>query len=115
MNSTDLKIVITGFGGVTGAGDETDFRTSWLAGESSVVAFEGRKHEGLPPGFGAPARFVHKDLRGLPGGKGLRPGTMTAHTFRLMDPVSQRMMGVRADMTPQVARIAGHHAPPAHP
>jgi ATP phosphoribosyltransferase regulatory subunit len=27
-------------------------------------------------------------------------------TFRLMDPVSQRMMGVRADFTPQVARIA---------
>ncbi|WP_420549143.1 ATP phosphoribosyltransferase regulatory subunit [Curvivirga sp.] len=32
---------------------------------------------------------------------------MASHTFRLMDPVSQRMMGVRADMTPQVARIAG--------
>jgi ATP phosphoribosyltransferase regulatory subunit len=28
-------------------------------------------------------------------------------TFRLMDPISQRMMGLRADMTPQVARIAG--------
>src|ERR1700684_354318 len=27
-------------------------------------------------------------------------------TFRLMDPESQRMMGVRADTTPQVARIA---------
>jgi ATP phosphoribosyltransferase regulatory subunit len=27
-------------------------------------------------------------------------------TFRLMDPVSQRMMGVRADMTLQIARIA---------
>lgn len=27
-------------------------------------------------------------------------------TFRLMDPVSQRMMGVRADMTTQIARIA---------
>ena len=27
-------------------------------------------------------------------------------TFRLMDPVSQRMMGVRADMTQQIARIA---------
>src|SRR5262249_12324934 len=27
-------------------------------------------------------------------------------TFRLMDPVSQRMMGVRPDMTVQVARIA---------
>lgn len=31
---------------------------------------------------------------------------MMADTFRLMDPVSQRMMGVRADMTLQVARIA---------
>ena len=31
---------------------------------------------------------------------------MASHTFRLMDPVSQRMMGVRADMTPQVGRIA---------
>ena len=27
-------------------------------------------------------------------------------TFRLMDPVSQRMMGLRADITPQVARLA---------
>lgn len=35
------------------------------------------------------------------------PGAGTApHTFRLMDPVSQRMMGVRADITVQVARIA---------
>jgi ATP phosphoribosyltransferase regulatory subunit len=31
---------------------------------------------------------------------------MDTQTFRLMDPISQRMMGVRADMTPQVARIA---------
>ena len=31
---------------------------------------------------------------------------MAKETFRLMDPVSQRMVGVRADMTPQVARIA---------
>ncbi|MCR9219137.1 MAG: ATP phosphoribosyltransferase regulatory subunit [Alphaproteobacteria bacterium] len=35
------------------------------------------------------------------------PGAaVAAQTFRLMDPVSQRMMGVRADMTVQVARIA---------
>ena len=27
-------------------------------------------------------------------------------TFRIMDPVSQRMMGLRADITPQIARIA---------
>lgn len=31
---------------------------------------------------------------------------VSSDTFRLMDPVSQRMMGVRADMTTQVARIA---------
>lgn len=31
---------------------------------------------------------------------------MAQETFRLMDPVSQRMIGLRADMTPQVARIA---------
>ncbi|HYB10623.1 MAG TPA: ATP phosphoribosyltransferase regulatory subunit [Alphaproteobacteria bacterium] len=35
------------------------------------------------------------------------PGAaMAADTFRMMDPVSQRMMGVRADMTPQIARLA---------
>ena len=35
------------------------------------------------------------------------PGAaMAPETFRLMDPMSQRMIGVRADMTPQVARIA---------
>jgi ATP phosphoribosyltransferase regulatory subunit len=35
------------------------------------------------------------------------PGAALApQTFRLMDPVSQRMMGVRPDMTVQVARIA---------
>ncbi len=35
------------------------------------------------------------------------PGAaMAQDTFRLMDPVSQRMIGLRADMTPQVARIA---------
>ncbi|EDP64737.1 ATP phosphoribosyltransferase involved in histidine biosynthesis [alpha proteobacterium BAL199] len=35
------------------------------------------------------------------------PGAATSdRVFRLMDPMSQRMMGVRADMTVQVARIA---------
>ncbi len=32
--------------------------------------------------------------------------SMAAQTFRVMDPLSQRMMGVRADMTIQVGRIA---------
>lgn len=31
---------------------------------------------------------------------------LKSHCFRLMDPVSQRMMGVRPDITPQIARIA---------
>jgi ATP phosphoribosyltransferase regulatory subunit len=31
---------------------------------------------------------------------------MATQTFRLMDPISQRMMGIRADMTPQISRIA---------
>ena len=31
---------------------------------------------------------------------------MASDTFRMMDPASHRMIGVRADMTPQVARIA---------
>ncbi len=35
------------------------------------------------------------------------PGqAVSSQTFRLMDPVSQRMMGLRADITPQIARIA---------
>ncbi|MCW8084817.1 ATP phosphoribosyltransferase regulatory subunit [Sabulicella glaciei] len=41
--------------------------------------------------------------------EGLLAGSGAAvaeQTFRLMDPVSQRMMGLRADMTPQVARLA---------
>ena len=39
---------------------------------------------------------------------------MASDTFRMMDPVSHRMVGVRADMTPQIARIAATrlaHAP----
>ena len=38
-----------------------------------------------------------------PGGSG---AAVAEQTFRLMDPDSQRMMGLRADTTPQVARIA---------
>lgn len=41
-------------------------------------------------------------------------GAIAAQTFRVMDPLAQRMMGVRPDMTPQIARIATtrlNHAP----
>jgi ATP phosphoribosyltransferase regulatory subunit len=40
---------------------------------------------------------------GLLSGAGV---AVASDTFRLMDPVSQRMMGLRADITPQIARIA---------
>ena len=45
------------------------------------------------------------------------PGAaMTENTFRLMDPLSQRMMGLRADTTVQIARMAAtrlsHHPRP---
>ena len=33
-------------------------------------------------------------------------GAVGNQTFRLMDPISQRMMGIRADITPQISRIA---------
>lgn len=35
-----------------------------------------------------------------------RGASLSAQTFRVMDPISQSMMGVRADMTMQIARIA---------
>jgi len=38
---------------------------------------------------------------------------VAGETFRLMDPVSQRMIGLRADMTPQVLRIAACRLPAA--
>ncbi|MCB1747775.1 MAG: ATP phosphoribosyltransferase regulatory subunit [Gammaproteobacteria bacterium] len=36
-------------------------------------------------------------------------------TFKLIDQVTGRMMGVRADITPQVARIDAHRLPADHP
>lgn len=40
----------------------------------------------------------------------LAPGPgerLSGETFRLMDPVTHRMLGLRSDITPQIARIAG--------
>ncbi len=72
------------------------------------AAFEAAVVERLMARFGAQGygrvkppllEFEENLLRG--------PGSaMASQTFRLMDPISQRMMGLRADMTPQVARIA---------
>jgi 3-oxoacyl-(acyl-carrier-protein) synthase len=87
----DVQVVITAFGAVSGAGDELALRELWLAGGSSVRPFEGRKHEGLPPGYGAAVDFGQKQLRHLPGGRGLRPGTMTANTFLAVGAVGRAL------------------------
>lgn len=77
----------------------------------------------LPPGAEQEAAAISGLMRAFAaqGYERIRPplvefeDSLTAHgvgkalsrqTFRMMDPVSQRMMGVRADMTPQIARIA---------
>jgi 3-oxoacyl-[acyl-carrier-protein] synthase II len=80
MSGSIDGIVITGLGAVTGCGDDEAFRAAWLAGASAVRAFD-KDAEGLPPGFGAQAAYSHSDVRKLPGGRGLRPGTMTEYTF----------------------------------
>ncbi len=68
---------------------------AWLA-EALVEAFALHGYERVTPPL---LEFEE----GLLAGSG---AAVAEQTFRLMDPVSQRMMGLRADMTPQVARIA---------
>jgi ATP phosphoribosyltransferase regulatory subunit len=79
-------------------------------------------HDILPPAAGFEAEMV-ESLMGAFAAEGyerVKPplvefedsllagsgAAMSRHTFRMMDPVSQRMMGVRPDMTIQIARIA---------
>ena len=64
--------------------------------DTLLSAFAGHGYQRVKPPL---IEFEEGLLSGL-------GAAMTAQTFRLMDPVSRRMMGVRADMTPQVARIA---------
>src|SRR3546814_3943443 len=79
--------------------------------------------DGLPPDAAHEAEVVNRLLAGFAarGYERVEPplvefedslldgagDAISLATFRLMDPVSQRMMGVRADITPPVARIAG--------
>ncbi|MBT5193665.1 MAG: ATP phosphoribosyltransferase regulatory subunit [Rhodospirillaceae bacterium] len=64
--------------------------------EQLVAQFESHGYERVKPPL---IEFEESLLSG--------PGAGVArHMFRLMDPISQRMMGLRADMTTQVARIA---------
>jgi ATP phosphoribosyltransferase regulatory subunit len=62
-----------------------------------LACFQSQGYEQVKP----PMLEFEESLLSGPG------AALAAQTFRLMDPVSQRMMGLRADMTPQVARLAG--------
>ena len=64
--------------------------------ERLIACFTGHGYERVKPPL---LEFEETLLSGA-------GAALTPRTFRLMDPVSQRMMGLRADMTPQVARIA---------
>ena len=64
--------------------------------EGLMAAFAARGYERVKPPL---IEFEENLISGS--------GAATAaQTFRLVDPVSQRMLGVRADMTLQIARIA---------
>ncbi|RMD60898.1 MAG: ATP phosphoribosyltransferase regulatory subunit [Alphaproteobacteria bacterium] len=64
--------------------------------ERLVACFAARGYERVKPPL---LEFEDTLLRGA-------GADVAQQTFRLMDPVSQRMLGLRADITPQVARIA---------
>ncbi|WP_043337406.1 ATP phosphoribosyltransferase regulatory subunit [Belnapia moabensis] len=64
--------------------------------ETLMAAFAGHGYERVKPPL---LEFEDSLLAGS-------GAAVAEQTFRLMDPVSQRMMGLRADTTPQVARIA---------
>ena len=64
--------------------------------ETLMAAFAGHGYERVKPPL---VEFEESLLSGS-------GAAMAKQTFRLMDPLSQRMMAVRADMTPQIARIA---------
>jgi 3-oxoacyl-(acyl-carrier-protein) synthase len=98
------ELFVTSAGAVTGLGDEVAFLDGLFAGRTAVSPFVG-SHEDLPPGYGAPVAFGHKDLRGLPGGRGLRPGTLTAHSFLAVCAVGRALAGAGMD-EPQDAEPA---------
>ena len=73
-----------------------DAQTEAAAVEAMMDSFAAHGYERIKPPL-----IEFED--GLLAGSG---AGMADQTFRVMDPDTHRMMGVRADMTPQVARIA---------
>lgn len=97
--------------------------TAHPAGEAGQRALLPNGLRDVLPPEAAQESLAIKTLLGCFGGYGYQPvkpplvefeasllegasPKMSTRIFRIMDPVSQRMMGVRADMTMQVARVA---------
>lgn len=80
----------------------TDAETEAAALQTLMRTFAGFGYRRVKPPL---VEFEETLLQGL--GQGL-----SRQTFRMMDPVSRRMMGVRADITPQIARLAGSRFEP---
>jgi len=93
-----------------------------MTGETSQALLPAGLTDVLPPEAGHSAEVVNRLLScfAAHGYERVKPpfiefedqllhgsaAALARETFRLMDPVSQRMMGLRADITMQVARIA---------
>ncbi len=73
-----------------------DAETEALSVEALMAVFAGHGYERVKPPL---LEFEDSLLSGA-------GAAVAEQTFRLMDPATHRMMGLRPDMTPQVARIA---------
>jgi ATP phosphoribosyltransferase regulatory subunit len=73
-----------------------DAETEALSVEALMAVFAGHGYERVKPPL---LEFEDSLLSGS-------GAAVAEQTFRLMDPATHRMMGLRPDMTPQVARIA---------
>ena len=79
--SNTPTVVITGTGSCTGAGPDNDnFAAALAAGGGAFQPFPAPL-DLLPPGFGGVATSDRSLPRKLPGGRALRPSTMTRYTF----------------------------------
>ena len=97
---SDKALLPAGMGDVLPPEAEIESR----AMEDLISQFSGRGYQRVKP----PLIEFEESLLSDNG------AAMTHQTFRMMDPVSQQMMGVRADMTLQVARIATTRLKKAH-
>ncbi len=74
-------VVITGTGSCTGAGPDNDSFAGALAEGRGAFGPLPAPLDLLPPGFGGVATTDRSLPRKLPGGRALRPSTMTRYTF----------------------------------